>query len=232
MNSGRHDERATASEFDEWAKRGKGESMARGHGDVTRQALDDVDFAEHHRALDVGCGVGWAVHLMRERGCGRAVGIDISAGMLRRHETRERTDFCVATARALPFGDATFDRILSVESLYYYLDVDEALGEIRRVTAPNGRFVCVVDLYADNPGSRGWADELDVPVHVISEVDYAERFRQAGFGDVHTKRLIDRRPLDDESTFEPSRWYPSYDTYRAYREAGSLLVDGSVSATQ
>ena len=37
-------ERSIQAEFDGWADAGKGESMADGHGDVTRQALDRIAF--------------------------------------------------------------------------------------------------------------------------------------------------------------------------------------------
>jgi hypothetical protein len=37
---------------------------------------------------------------------------------------------------------------------------------------------------------------------------------------------VDRRPLD-EAGFEPSEYYPDLETFRAYREAGALWVQGT-----
>jgi len=216
-------ERNVRDEFDRWAESGRGESMARGHHDVTVQALDGVAFGAAQRVLDVGCGVGWAVHLMLERGAGRGVGIDISPKMVGR--ARDGAAFVAGSATALPFADGAFDVVLSVESIYYYGDLDRALREIRRVTARGGRFVCVIDLYADNPGSASWVQALDVPVHHLSAAAYRERLLAAGFATARSEQVVDRRPIDSEEAFEPSRWFPDYASYRTYRELGALLLE-------
>jgi len=216
-------EKHVREEFDRWAEAGRGESMGRGHRDVTEQALDLATFTAEDRVLDVGCGVGWAVHLMLERGAGRGVGIDISPGMVAR--AASGAHFVTASATALPFADRAFSKILSVESIYYYGDLDGALREIRRVTAPGGRFLCVIDLYADNPGSQSWVEALEVPVHNLTAAQYRERFETAGFARAETVQIVDRRPVETEAEFEPSRWFPDYGSYKTYRDLGALLID-------
>ena len=56
-----HIEHAAAKEFDTWAHAGRAESMAKGHRDVTGQALDQWDLTDTDHTLDVGCGNGWVV---------------------------------------------------------------------------------------------------------------------------------------------------------------------------
>src|SRR5260370_29709768 len=52
------------TEFNEWARAGKGESMERGHRPVGEQAIQRMRVPTDARVLDVGCGSGWASRLL------------------------------------------------------------------------------------------------------------------------------------------------------------------------
>ena len=72
------------TEFNEWARAGKGESMERGHRPVGEQAIARMRITPDARVLDVGCGSGWATRLLAEYAFnGRVTGIDISDEMVR-----------------------------------------------------------------------------------------------------------------------------------------------------
>ena len=49
------------------------------------------------------------------------------------------------------FKVRTFDRIFSVEALYYYADLQQAIEAVFAHLAPGGRFVTVIDHYEENP---------------------------------------------------------------------------------
>ena len=72
------------------------------------------------------------------------------------------------SAHQIPWGENFFDKVLSVESFYYYPDQDRALMELFRVMAPRGRMFILINLYTDNQYSLQWVDKLKVPVHVRS----------------------------------------------------------------
>lgn len=100
------------------------------------------------RVLDVGCGPGRSFKpLALEVGPdGRVVGVDHSAGMVRRAGQRARTlTVDCETVRSegvrLPFPDGSFDRAYSTLALSAMTDVDGAVAEVRRVLRPGGRFV-------------------------------------------------------------------------------------------
>jgi ubiquinone/menaquinone biosynthesis C-methylase UbiE len=221
-------EQAAAAEFDQWAVSGRAESMAEGHRNAAGQILDRWRLTAADRVLDVGCGNGWAVRWMLERGAGSGVGVDISGAMIER--ARALTDagvpatFAVAAGERLPLDDASFSAILSVESLYYYPDPAAALVEWARVSRAGGRLGVMVDLFAENPAGPVWKEALDVEVHLLSEAEFRALAEAAGWRDVETWRVIDSRPVTPESAFTPSRWYPTYAIYRGYREAGSLGI--------
>ena len=62
------------------------------------------------KVLDLGCGVGHSYHLLAPR---ETVGLDVDAAAL----AGQDRETVVADMRDLPFADASFDSVLSVQSL-------------------------------------------------------------------------------------------------------------------
>lgn len=218
-------------EFNDWAKAGRGEGMERGHRPMGEQAIELMAIAADARALDVGCGSGWATRLMAEKAtAGRVIGIDISDEMVRlAAETSTafaNVEFRVASAEKLPFSDAEFSDAFSMESLYYYADMLAALKEIKRVLNPGGQFVTVVDLYQENVPSHQWVDQLKVPVQLLSTAEYRALFESAGFVEVSDRRIIDPAPVPEEYS---GGSFKNREELVAYKKTGSLMVRGVVA---
>ncbi len=218
-------------EFNEWARAGKGASMERGHRPVGEQAIKRMQIPAEATVLDVGCGSGWAARLMAQRAReGRVVGIDVSDEMVRL--ARENSvnypsvEFQVASAEQLPFDDSEFTHAFSMESLYYYADLERALGEIRRVLKPGGLFVAVMDLYLENGPSHQWIDFLKVPVQLLSAAEYCALFERAGFVNVRDERLLDPAPVPEIYTGTTFR---THEDFVLYRKNGSLMLTAEVS---
>lgn len=213
-------------EFNEWARAGKGDSMERGHRPVGEQAIARMQISVNAEVLDVGCGSGWAARLIgRQAREGRVVGIDVSDEMIRmaceQSKDCANLEFRVASAEDLPFDDATFTHAFSMESLYYYADIEKAASEIRRVLRPGGLLVTVVDLYQENAPSHQWIETLKVPVQVLSAVDYRSLFERAGFGNVRDERLLDPTPVPENYA---GTTFKTRDDFVQYRKNGSLML--------
>ena len=103
-----------------------------------------------NRILDVGCGEGLAevaigrLHISQLR----LVGIDMvpSKVVVARQETishNQRVGFAAADACRLPFKNGVFDSIYCVAVLQHIDEVETAVGEFARVTAPRGKVLAV-----------------------------------------------------------------------------------------
>jgi ubiquinone/menaquinone biosynthesis C-methylase UbiE len=217
-------------EFNEWARAGKGDSMERGHRPVGEQAIAKMQIPANAAVLDVGCGSGWAARLIATQASqGHVVGIDVSDEMIRVASDQSKgfpnLEFKVASAESLPFDDAIFSHAFSMESLYYYADIEAAAREIRRVLQPGGLFVTVVDLYKENEPSHQWIDNLKVPVHLLSADDYRALLERVGFSNVRDERVIDPTPVPEDYT---GTTFKSRDDFVQYRKNGSLMISAVV----
>jgi ubiquinone/menaquinone biosynthesis C-methylase UbiE len=213
-------------EFNEWARAGRGEGMEKGHRPVGEQAIERMTVDADSRVLDLGCGSGWASRLLAAR-AKSVVGVDISDEMIELAWASSRNfgnvEFKVASAEQLPFADQQFSHCFSMESLYYYEDIPQALREVHRVLESGGQFVCVVDLFRENEPSGQWIEKLKVPVQFLSIEDYRRLFEAAGFSNVLDQRLFDPTPIAE--TYDGTS-FASHADYVRYRAAGSLMITG------
>jgi 2-polyprenyl-3-methyl-5-hydroxy-6-metoxy-1,4-benzoquinol methylase len=87
------------------------------------------------KVLDVGCGIGQGVAIMRNKGI-EAYGIDISEKIVPFWEEGNITQFCqVACADKIPFPDDYFDLVICTEVMEHVPEegVRDVLREIKRV---------------------------------------------------------------------------------------------------
>jgi SAM-dependent methyltransferase len=123
------------------------------------------------RVLDVGCGPGHLVGRLADRGLDVA-GIDLDPAMIARARRRigDRARLEPADVASLPFGDGSFDLVVSTLSMHHWADRQTGLAEIARVLKPGAKAL-VFDLggshvpmhgHADPPAERLAGSALDV----------------------------------------------------------------------
>jgi ubiquinone/menaquinone biosynthesis C-methylase UbiE len=218
-------------EFNRWAAEGEGEKMERHHLDITEKAIRLMNLRPGERVLDLGCGSGWATRLLARlvgdgpEGFGQVVGVDVSDEMVRQARQAskdfENILYVWGSAQQIPWEENFFDKVLSVESFYYYPDQDRALMELFRVMAPRGRLFILINLYKDNQYSLQWVDKLKVPVHVRSAAEYMELLKKHAFENVEACRIPDDTPTPEDYK---TKSFNSLDDLRAFKREGALLL--------
>jgi SAM-dependent methyltransferase len=160
--------------------------------------------AAGQRALDVGCGPGaLTTELVARLGPEAVAAADPSPTFVA--AARERNpgaDVRVATAEALPFGDAEFDVALAQLVVHFMADPVAGLREMARVTRPGGVIAACVWDHAGGKGPLGtyWeaVHELDPDARDESDLagaragHLAELFAAAGLGTIEETVLVAR----------------------------------------
>ena len=118
-------------------------------------AYQALDLKPGVRVLDAGCGTGNFEHFIAEKNHPPVEidAVDFSPAMLDRARDKcsglPHVTFGEANLNGrLPFEDATFDRIVSINVLYALEDWDRTMSELLRVLRPEGRMVLTSSLPA------------------------------------------------------------------------------------
>ncbi len=110
--------------------------------------------------VDVACGTGDLCRELARQGL-RAVGVDLSAGMLR--AGRHRAPVVHADALALPLADASVAGATSGFALRNFTDLPGTLAEMGRVVRPGGR-IALLDVAPTTGllhlGHRLWFEQM------------------------------------------------------------------------
>ena len=110
---------------------------------VGEQLCEAMDLSAGSRVLDVAAGNGNATLAAARRWC-EVTSTDYVPALLERGRQRAQAEglkvqFQEADAEALPFGDASFDAVLSTFGVMFTPDQDKAAAELLRVCRPGGR---------------------------------------------------------------------------------------------
>jgi cyclopropane fatty-acyl-phospholipid synthase-like methyltransferase len=146
--------------------------------------------------LDVGCGYGTcAAYLLEEFGPKEVVGLNVSSLQLEycrrlasRPELGGRVSFQQGSATQMPFPDARFDKVVSVEAAFHFQTRAAFLREAARTLRPGGR-LALIDLVVVPP--RNPLERLNLALlrrsiqipapNVQSLPDYVAELEAAGF---------------------------------------------------
>jgi ubiquinone/menaquinone biosynthesis C-methylase UbiE len=110
--------------------------------------LDFCGLADGEDVLDAGCGTGSLAFALSQRTNVRSIqGIDLSPAYIQHATERNhdsRLQFNTGDICALPFADASFDRVFSLLVLHFVPQSDRAIAELRRVARPGATVAATV----------------------------------------------------------------------------------------
>lgn len=120
----------TPAEYDAWYDTPRGRWIGETEFALLRRMLDA---RPGESVLDVGCGTGWFTRRFATLGL-TVTGLDNDPERIAFARARHPGGrYLVGDARALPFADAAFDRVVAVASLCFVADERQAMAEILRV---------------------------------------------------------------------------------------------------
>ena len=138
--------------------------------------------------LDAGCGEGWYLDRLLEKGDRRGAGIDLSADAVRLASDRPcAAVWCVGDLRRMPFRGGSFSVILDVLT-------PAAYDEFRRLLTPDG---LLLKVYPGRDYLREIREARGLPPYEEGEVDgwLREHMRV-----LETRRVFRRQPVT------PAQW--------------------------
>ena len=159
---------------------------------MARLVAEVGQFNSSDEILDAGCGYGdsdffWATSI-RPRSI---VGIDINAEEVSKGVERAkdlnlatRIELRVASAVEMPFEDASFDKVASIEASHHFLTREDFLREAYRVMRPGGRLVTTDVLPLPGRSAR-----FLNPVNSYSADVYITKLRDAGFTNITARSI-------------------------------------------
>ena len=120
-----------------------------------------LEIGEGDRVLDLGCGAGGLSEYISDETGAHVNGLDYAATAIetaanRTRHKRDRLTFVQGDMNSLDFPDGSFDKIISIDTIYWAADIDDALTSINRLLKTGGRlgiFVANTPLMDDEPGA-------------------------------------------------------------------------------
>jgi SAM-dependent methyltransferase len=166
-------------------------ALRRANRGINDGAVERLGVAAQDRVLEIGFGGGEGLADILRRTDGPVAGIEISETMLR-HATRRfraeiragKLDLKLGDVSDTGYEDAAFDRVLSVNTIYFWPDPLAGLGEIRRVLRQGGRVLLATETKEDMQKSALTRHGF----RLFHDHELDALLRQAGFAEVAIER--------------------------------------------
>ncbi len=156
--------------------------------ETKERALALLDLSPNHRVLEIGFGGGGTLEALGELvPTGLVAGIEISDTMVqaarvrfRRQITAGRIEVSSASVARIPVDDSSFDRALSINTVYFWEDPLRGLQEIARVLKPGGMLLLGI-------GEKRAMERMPWVQHgfrIFEPRELEDLLRSAGFRDI------------------------------------------------
>jgi SAM-dependent methyltransferase len=175
-----------------WFGRGLGHLMAWEHKPLALWALGHLEIRPTDRVLDIGCGGGMAVALAAQAASdGFVAGVDYSDEMVRQASRRNRSSVRSGRVKIeqgdvarLPYDDGSFDKVIAVETFFFWPDPPANLSELHRVMKTGGRVAIVMDTSLESEDGQKHAENAStMNMRLYSGDQLVDLLRGAGFSE-------------------------------------------------
>lgn len=167
---------------------------------INQSTIEWLNIQPTDHVLDIGFGSGFTLpRIAALAHAGKAYGLDASETMMRRAERRfhrlieqGKLEVRLGDLAKLPYHDHAFDKVCTVNTLYFWPNPVQNLVEIRRVIKHGGRLVIAFR-------SREKMEQMKTLLHgftLYAPTEVSALLEQAGFTQVRIERRDEDKRLD------------------------------------
>jgi cyclopropane fatty-acyl-phospholipid synthase-like methyltransferase len=113
--------------------------------------LSKLQLRPHERVLELGCGNGGMASYIANTTGAQVIGFDLAVEAIRqarRNDGATTLNLLVADIAQLPFPEATYDAVISIDTLYFG-ELQALVAEVKRVLRAGGRLAALYTHGAD-----------------------------------------------------------------------------------
>ena len=164
-------------------------------GQADMDSLNDLisylEIDKNDKVLDLGCGAGGISEYISNETGAQVTGLDYAASGItvandRTQGKRDQLTFVQGDMNALEFPEHSFDKVISLDTIYWVADIDDALASIVRLIKPGGKlgiFIAHTPEIEDDPGTcephGTWVARSLIKLNLDYDAhDYTESFLQ------------------------------------------------------
>ncbi len=168
------------------------EKMNVNHQDISKFALECVNFNDSDEILDIGCGGGVNIEKFLKLTSGNVDGLDYSdvsvAESIKRNRKavdEKRCNVIRANVCAMPIDDAKYDLVTAFETIYFWPDIENTFKEVLRIIRPGGQFMIAQGTDGNHPDDEKWLDTVE-GMNLYTAPQLEKYLLNAGFRIVNT----------------------------------------------
>jgi len=176
--------------FNKWALLDKDKGMERGHANSVSKMFEIFESENSiintpFKFLDLGCGNGWVVRkILEKQNCTYALGVDGAPEMIKKARNLDT----IGEYLNINIEDWTFNKdydiIFSMETFYYFKDLESVLKKVYNNLNDNGLFIIGIDHYLENKPSLNWDKEFNLSLNTLSINEWISKFKISGFKNI------------------------------------------------
>lgn len=135
---------------------GENQIIRPGGLNLTRELIEGLELNSTSKILDIGCGTGVTVNLLRQEFGLEAYGLDCSEVLIEKGKaTRAELPIQVGRGEALPYPSESFDAVIMECSFSTMKDKTKTLKELSRVLISGGK-LGITDVYLRKDAGDLW----------------------------------------------------------------------------
>ncbi|HHP7232832.1 MAG TPA: class I SAM-dependent methyltransferase [Xenococcaceae cyanobacterium] len=215
--------------FDRWASTDRATKMAEGHQPLIETLLAELISESDNLGsiLDLGCGTGAFLAQAAAAGFSPTYGIDAAPKMIATaQKNAPAAELKLGDFTQLPWADSSFDRVITIEAIYYCVEPLVVLQEVVRTLRPGGRFDLIIDYYAESSGTRSWSQGLGLEITRLTTMQWQSLAATAGLEKLKARRIVLSEAATLAQNWQPSVWYPTQADYQNYLNDGAFWLTG------